>query len=201
MLFSAAAAAAILPPETASSLIAIVTLSMAMTPLFVPAARFLMTPEVEEQLEEDFEGAGADVLMIGFSRFGQIAAQMLLTGGSSVTIIDHSAERVRSAAKFGFRIYFGDGTRKDVLEASGIRRAKMVAVCTNKRAITDRIVDLIQSEFPDAQALRALLRPHAYAGAPGQGRRLRAARDVRIRPALRPEDAGRRSAWTRTRLR
>ena len=105
----------------------------------------------EEQLEEDFEGAGADVLMIGFSRFGQIAAQMLLTGGSSVTIIDHSAERVRSAAKFGFRIYFGDGTRKDVLEASGIRRAKLVAVCTNKRAITDRIVDLIKSEFPDAK--------------------------------------------------
>jgi CPA2 family monovalent cation:H+ antiporter-2 len=74
-----------------------------------------------------------------------------LTGGSSVTIIDHSAERVRSAAKFGFRLYFGDGTRKDVLEASGIRRAKVVAVCTNKRAVTDRIVDLIKSEYPDTK--------------------------------------------------
>jgi monovalent cation:H+ antiporter-2, CPA2 family len=151
VLFSAAASAAVLTPETASVLIAVVTLSMAMTPLFVPAARFLMTPEVEEELEEDFEGAGADVLMIGFSRFGQIAAQILLTGGISVTIIDHSAERVRSAAKFGFRLYFGDGTRKEVLEASGIRRAKIVAVCTNKRATTDRVVDLIQSEFPDAR--------------------------------------------------
>ena len=145
-----------LPPsifstETASLLIAIVTLSMAMTPLFVPATRFFIVPEAEEQLEEDFDGAEADVLMIGFSRFGQIAAQMLLTGGSSVTIIDHSAERVRSAAKFGFRLYFGDGTRKDVLEASGIRRAKLVAVCTNKRAITDRIVDLIKSDFPDTK--------------------------------------------------
>jgi CPA2 family monovalent cation:H+ antiporter-2 len=151
VLFSAAASAAIFTPETASVLIAIVTLSMAMTPLFVPAARLLLAPEIEEQMQEDFDGAGADVLMIGFSRFGQIAAQMLLSGGTSVTIIDHSAERVRSAAKFGFRIYFGDGTRKDVLEASGIRRAKLVAVCTNKRAVTDRVVDLIQSEFPDAR--------------------------------------------------
>ena len=128
--------------------------------------------------------------MIGFSRFGQIAAQMLLTGGSSVTIIDHSAERVRSAAKFGFRLYFGDGTRKDVLEASGIRRAKLVAVCTNKRADhrPDRRPD--PERVPRRQAVRALLRPHAYAGAEGQGRRLRIARDLRIRPALRPEDAG-----------
>jgi CPA2 family monovalent cation:H+ antiporter-2 len=151
VLFTAAASAAILPLETASLLTAIVTLSMAMTPLFVPATRFFLVPEVAEQLEENFEGAGADVLIIGFSRFAQIAAQMLLTGGSSVTIIDHSADRVRSAEKFGFRIYFGDGTRKDVLEASGIRRAKVVAVCTNKRAITDRVVDLIQSEFPEVR--------------------------------------------------
>jgi CPA2 family monovalent cation:H+ antiporter-2 len=151
VLFSAAASASIFPAETASVLIAVVTLSMAMTPLFVPAGRFLMTPEIEEQLEEDFDGAGADVLMIGFSRFGQIAAQMLLSGGISVTILDHSAERVRSASKFGFRLYFGDGTRKEVLEASGIRRARIVAVCTNKRSITDRIVDLIQSEFPEAR--------------------------------------------------
>ena len=128
--------------------------------------------------------------MIGFSRFGQIAAQILLTGGSSVTIIDHSAERVRSAAKFGFRLYFGDGTRKDVLEASGIRRAKIVAVCTNKRAVTDRIVDLIQSEFPDARLfVRSYDRTHTLE-LQGQGRRLRIARDLRIGPALRPEDAG-----------
>jgi CPA2 family monovalent cation:H+ antiporter-2 len=124
---------------------------MAMTPVFVPATRFFIAPPVEEELEENFDGAGADVLMIGFSRFGQIAAQMLLSGGTSVTIIDHSAERVRSAAKFGFRLYFGDGTRKEVLEASGIRRAKIVAVTTNKRAVTDRIVELIQSEFPEAR--------------------------------------------------
>jgi CPA2 family monovalent cation:H+ antiporter-2 len=55
--------------------------------------------------------------MIGFSRFGQIVAQILLAGGRSVTVIDQSADRIRQASRFGFRIYFGDGTRKDVLES------------------------------------------------------------------------------------
>ena len=151
VLFSAAAVAAIFSRETASILIAIVTVSMALMPLFSPASKAFLAPVRPEEMEEDFDGAGADVLMVGFSRFGQIAAQILLSGGSAVTIIDNSAERVRAAGKFGFRIYFGDGTRKDVLEAAGIRRAKVVAVCTNKREITDKVVDLIQSEFPDAK--------------------------------------------------
>jgi monovalent cation:H+ antiporter-2, CPA2 family len=151
VLFSAAATASIFSLETASILIAIVTVSMALMPLFAPASKLFLSPAGPEEMEEDFEGAEADVLMIGFSRFGQIAAQVLLSGGSAVTIIDHSADRVRSAGKFGFRIYFGDGTRKDVLEASGIRRAKLVAVCTNKRETTDKIVELIQSEFPHAK--------------------------------------------------
>lgn len=151
VLFSTAAAAALIDFSTASLLIATVTLSMALTPLAAPLANVLIGPEKDEEMEEDFHGAGSDVLMVGFSRFGQIASQMLLSGGSDVTIIDHSADRVRSAAKFGFRIYFGDGTRKDVLESAGIRRAKIVAVCTHKREITDKVIDLIQSEFPQTR--------------------------------------------------
>ena len=152
VLFSAAASASIFSTETASLLIAIVTLSMALTPLFVAGdAGSSSRRTAEEQLEEDFDGAGADVLMIGFSRFGQIAAQILLTGGSSVTIIDHSAERVRSAAQVRLPHLFR--RRHAQGRAGGGRHppAKIVAVCTNKRDMTDRIVDLIKSEFPDAR--------------------------------------------------
>lgn len=151
VLFTTAAAASIFSGEAAPLLIAIVTCSMALMPLVTRLSTFLTSPEPEDKMEEDFDGAGAGVLMIGFSRFGQIASQILLTGGSEVTVIENSAERVRSASKFGFRIYFGDGTRKDVLEAAGIRKAKLVAVCTNRRETTDRIVGLIQSEFPEAR--------------------------------------------------
>jgi monovalent cation:H+ antiporter-2, CPA2 family len=75
----------------------------------------------------------------------------LLTSGHQATIIDTSAERVRQAGKFGFRIYFGDGRRLDVLKSAGIERAKIVAVCTHNREITDRVVDLIKSEFPNVK--------------------------------------------------
>ncbi|OAB54994.1 potassium transporter TrkA [Leptolyngbya valderiana BDU 20041] len=153
VMFSSAVALGIFDGQTASILIAIVTLSMALTPISVALAPFLIGEEKPEEMEEDFDGAdrGADVLMIGFSRFGQIASQILLSGGSDVTIIDHSADRVRAAQRFGFRIYFGDGTRKEVLEAAGIRSAKIVAVTTQKKEITDRIVELVQREYPEAR--------------------------------------------------
>ena len=153
VLFTAAAAAGVFSDSWASLLIVIVTLSMALTPAAAALAGLLMNEhdEMTEELEEDFDGAGADVLMIGFSRFGQIAAQILLAGGRDVTIIDHSAARVRQAATFGFRIYFGDGNRLDVLRAAGIERAKIVAVCTQKKETTDHIIDLVQSEYPNAR--------------------------------------------------
>ena len=151
VLFSAAVALGIFDTAMASLLVSVVTLSMALTPLTVMAGRFLVREQAAEEMDEDFAGAGADVLMVGFSRFGQIASQILLAGGSDVTIIDHSVDRVHSAQSFGFRIYFGDGTRKDVLEAAGIKRAKIVAVCTQKKEITDKVVDLVQSEYPDAK--------------------------------------------------
>lgn len=163
VLFTAAATAGVFSGSLASLLIVIVTLSMALTPAASALAGLLMQEqdEVPEELEEDFEGAGADVLMIGFSRFGQIASQILLAGGREVTIIDHSAARVRQAATFGFRIYFGDGTRLDVLRAAGIERAKIVAVCTQKMEITDRIIDMVQAEYPNARIFaRAYDRQH-----------------------------------------
>ena len=153
VLFTAAAVAGVFTQGVASLLVAIVTLSMALTPVAALLSRRLLREQddMEDEIEEDFEGAGADVLMIGFSRFAQIAAQILLAGGRDVTIIDHSAARVRQAATFGFRIYFGDGMRLDVLRAAGIEKAKIVAVCTQKKEITDKIVSLVQAEYPNAR--------------------------------------------------
>jgi CPA2 family monovalent cation:H+ antiporter-2 len=152
VLFTTAAAAGVFSGPTASLLVAIVTLTMALTPVVSILPKYLIREEAEEEMDEDFEGAeGAEVFMIGFSRFGQIAAQILLAGGRSVTVIDHSADRIRQASRFGFRIYFGDGTRKDVLVSAGIEKAKIIAVCTNKREITDQIVDLLQTNYPEAR--------------------------------------------------
>ncbi|MCU0830518.1 MAG: monovalent cation:proton antiporter-2 (CPA2) family protein [Rhizobiaceae bacterium] len=162
VLFTVAAAGGLFSAEMASVLIAVVTLSMATTPLAMGLSRFMPAHEERDSMEEDFDGAGSDVLLIGFSRFGQIISQVLLTSGHQATIIDTSAERIRQAAKFGFRIFFGDGRRKDVLVAAGIERAKLVAVCTHSREATDKIVDLIQSEYPDVRLfVRSYDRNHA----------------------------------------
>ncbi len=162
VLFSAAAGAALLTAAESSFLIAVVTISMVLTPLSVRLAPLFLTKGEAEDMEEDFEGAGSQVLMVGFSRMGQIASQALLAGGCGVTVIDNSAQRVRQAENFGFRIYFGDGTRKDVLRMAGIENAKLVAVTTQHRDTTDKIVALIASEFPDVPIyVRSYDRGHA----------------------------------------
>ena len=151
VMFSAASASFLLSREASSFLIAVVTLSMALTPLAVAlGSRFSeRRAEPREEPDEDFEGAGDRVLMIGFSRLGQIAYQTLLSGGQDVTIIDNDPDRIEAAARFGSRIYYGDGTRKDVLEAAGIGRADIVAVTTHNADLTMRIAKLIRAEYPD----------------------------------------------------
>ena len=152
VLFTTAGGSGLFDSATTSLLIAIVTVTMALTPLVCLLPRYLVRADAREELDEDFEGAhDAEVFMIGFSRFGQIVAQILLAGGRSVTVIDQSADRIRQASRFGFRIYFGDGTRKDVLEAAGIAKARIIAVCTNHRDVTDRIVDIVQADYPEAR--------------------------------------------------
>ncbi|MBN9024565.1 MAG: cation:proton antiporter [Rhizobiales bacterium] len=151
VLYAAAAGAGIFTGEVNAMLTATIILSMALTPLVVLSLKWLLTPPTPEQLDEDFDGAGGRVLMIGFGRFGQISAQFLLAEGVDVTAIDSDAEMIRAASRFGFKVYFGDGTRLDVLRAAGIERSQIVAICTDKQEVTDRIVELIQSEFPFVQ--------------------------------------------------
>ena len=161
VLYAAAASVGIFSGEINAMLTATVIISMALTPLAVLSLKWLLPPPTPEQLEEDFDGAGGRVLMIGFGRFGQIAAQFLLAEGVDVTAIDSDADMIRAASRFGFKVYFGDGTRLDVLHASGIERTQIVAVCTDKPEVTDRIVELIQAEFPFVQLyVRAYDRGH-----------------------------------------
>jgi len=163
VLFSAALAMGLMDREIISTLIAIVILSMVLTPVAVRIGALIVArkgPETDE-LAEDFEGAGAQVMLIGFSRVGKVVAQALLAGGTEVTIIDHNAENIRNAARLGHRIYFGDGTRADVLRAAGIDKAEIVVICTGKPEQTSRIIELINREWPGKRLyVRAFDRLH-----------------------------------------
>jgi len=102
------------------------------------------------------------VLVIGFGRFGQIVNQVLLTQGIDATVIDNDVERIRDAGRFGLQVYYGDGTRLDVLRAAGAEKAEMICVCTDHAETTDKIVDIIHENFANARSfVRAYDRIHA----------------------------------------
>lgn len=162
VLFASATSIGVLDTKTSSFLVAMVVLSMILTPLSVWIGnKLLQTIPVDEDPEEDFKGAQSPVLMIGFSRMGQVAAQALLASGTDVTVIDNNPSVIRQAAKFGFRIYFGNGSRKEVLISAGILQAKLVCIATHTPEITNRIVDMIAKDFPEKEMyVRAYDRAH-----------------------------------------
>ena len=163
VLYAAAAESGILPGGMNAALTAIVILSMAFTPLLVFAVRRL-TPQTAESFDgiEMADALSGSVLIIGFGRFGQVASQPLLARGVDIAIIESSVEMIRSASEFGFKVYYGDGTRLDVLRASGAGRARVIMVCVDDRAAADKIVTLVKAEFPAAQLyVRAYDRGHA----------------------------------------
>jgi glutathione-regulated potassium-efflux system protein KefB len=154
VLFTTAQGLGLLEPGTAALLTAAVIVSMALTPL-APMVLKALLPAPPDSLDgiDVPDGLTGSALVIGFGRFGQVACQALLARGIDVSIIDSDTEMIRVAGNFGFKIYYGDGTRLDVLRAAGAGSAKIVAVCVDKRADADRIVELLRTACPIAKVL------------------------------------------------
>ncbi len=111
---------------------------------------------------ENFDGAQGSVLVIGFGRFAQVVNQVMVTEGVDITVIDTDVETIQAAARFGFKVYFGDGGRLDVLRAAGADRARIVAICVDDQKSALAIVDLLHEHFPLAKIfVRAYDRRHA----------------------------------------
>ena len=165
VLYSAATQGGILSSGLNAALTAAVIMSMALTPLIVLAARGLLqrrVAPVNMDGVEEADGLDGDVLMIGFGRFGQIASQALMAQNISVSIIETDTDLIRSAAKFGFKVYYGDGARLDVLHASGADKASAILVCVDRAETTTRIVEMVKEAFPLVPVLaRAYDRQHA----------------------------------------
>ena len=164
VLFTAAMSAQIISAEESSNLTAIVILSMILTPIIgILFKRFIQTTE-QTSLENIriAEGLSGKVLMIGFGRFGQVSSQLLLARGIDVSIIDNDIDMIQNAERFGFKIYYGDGSRLDILHASGADTAEAIVVCVDHKETTNKIVELVQHEFPMAKLLvRSYDREHA----------------------------------------
>lgn len=163
VLYAAAHTAGIFNAQQSATFGAVVILSMALTPLTSKLIHGLM-PAPKESLDgvETATDLKGSVLLIGFGRFGQVVSQSLLARGFDVSIIESDVSMIRTASEFGFKVYYGDGTRLDVLQASGAAKAEAILVCVDNREVSDKIVALAQTSFPLTKLLvRAFDRGHA----------------------------------------
>lgn len=165
VLYSAAQARGVISGEVNANMTAIVVLSMVLTPILVVLnRRFARPAAVAFDDVEAPDGLSGNVLIIGFGRVGQIVSQGPLARGAEVAIIDNDAETVSDINKYGFKAYYGDGTRLDVLHASGAAQARAIVVCIDDAVAATKIAEIAKRAFPQARLLvRAFDREHALA--------------------------------------
>ena len=170
ILFAAAQDALLIAPEAATLFGAIVTLSMAATPFLmrfndwldrrgaIRDADGLDGPELSEV---------SSAVVVGYGRFGQTAAQMLMAKGIPVTLIDSKPSQIEVSGSFGMKVYYGDGTRLDLLRLAGAADAQAILFCIDGNGLTTRKLEPILEAFPQAAVLvRAFDRRHLMEIAP-----------------------------------
>ena len=153
VVFQAAAGARVLKAETASLLIGAVALSMLLSPLLlVLLDRLLLrrfaTLRKAPAAAEISEPQDAPVLIAGFGRYGQIVARVMLAQGVPATVLDHSVEILEVARTFGYRVFYGDATRLDLLRMAGAGQARVLVVAVDDPEQSLKIVALAHKHFP-----------------------------------------------------
>ena len=166
VLISFAAGLALLDPAQSGLLVAVVALSMAAAPLLmlfderVMQKRFAATapPRESDQIEET-----GSVIIAGHGRYGMTVGRLLQASGIRAVVLDHDAEQIEALRKFGYKVYYGDASRPDLLEAAGAAEAKALVIAIDDREKALEIVETARRHFPDLPIFaRAFDRVHAY---------------------------------------
>ncbi len=152
VLFTRAQQGLLIEPSAASLFGAIVTLSMATTPFLMMATeRIRREPTPDTSGMEEPKTDGASALVVGYGRFGQTVAQMLILSNIPVTLIDTDSELIDLAEEFGARVYFGDGTRIDLLRQAGAGEADLILFCLDGENPTADFLHSVREHFPQAK--------------------------------------------------
>jgi glutathione-regulated potassium-efflux system ancillary protein KefC len=150
VVFGVARQARLLPGEWDAILTLAVALSMTATPLLLVAHdRMAAKSAAKDAREPDrIEADDAPVVIAGFGRFGQIVGRMLFASGIKATVLDHDPEQIEMLRKFGFRVFYGDATRLDLLEAAGVGKARVLVNAIDDMDESLALVDLVREHFP-----------------------------------------------------
>jgi len=151
VLFAQARSAFLITPDAASLFGAIVTVSMATTPFLVAATqRFRDVPVAGGQHRDAPRAEGANAIIVGYGRFGQTVGQLLLANGIPVTLIDTDVEVIDTADSFDAKVYFGDGTRLDLLRQAGANEAQLILFCMDGDQLNVDLIEGVHEAFPNA---------------------------------------------------
>jgi len=166
VVFGAAATARVFAPETGSLLVAVVALSMVSTPLLLLFHDKVLEPRYRGQNKpepdaiEDNEG---HVIIAGFGRFGQIIGRLLNANRVKLTILDHDPDQIELLRRFGFKVFYGDATRIDLLTAAGAAKARALVLAIDDIDDSLALADAVRENFPDLPILaRARNVTHLY---------------------------------------
>jgi monovalent cation:proton antiporter-2 (CPA2) family protein len=157
VLFAQAASARLIAPEAASLFGAVVTLSMATTPFLMRFIDFLERREERSAvgLDGPDKSPETSAIVVGYGRFGQTVAQMMMAKSIGVTIIDKSPDQIEMVGEFGYKVYYGDGLRVDLLRTAGAETAKVIAFCNDNRegGVTREALATVLDAFPQAAVM------------------------------------------------
>ncbi|HYS13086.1 MAG TPA: glutathione-regulated potassium-efflux system protein KefC [Burkholderiaceae bacterium] len=151
VVLGAARDAQVLPGTWGALLNAAVALSMATTPLLVIGAERWATRRAAQREDDVIEDAQAPVIIAGFGRYGQIIGRMLRVHGVSATVLDHDPDNIELVARFGYKVFYGDATRLDLLQAAGAANARLLVVAIDQIEDSLKLVDLARTHFPNLQ--------------------------------------------------
>ena len=157
----------VLTTDTSAILFLVVALSMAVTPLLLLLNDKVIMPLVcksENTREEDtIDDEETPLIIAGFGRFGVVLGRFLIANGMSATILDDNPENIDVLRKFGFKVYYGDASRADLLASAGADKAKVLIVAVDDQQKSLKIIDLAQRNYPHLKILaRAVNQKHSY---------------------------------------
>jgi glutathione-regulated potassium-efflux system ancillary protein KefC len=152
VLFAVARSARVLPEAWDALLNAAVALSMALTPLLllgcdrrdVRGARGSHNEREPDRIDDD----SAPVIIAGFGRYGQIVGRLLFSQGITATVLDHDPDQIDTLRRFGYKVFYGDATRLDLLRAAGAEKARLLVVAIDDVEESLALVDRVRAEFP-----------------------------------------------------
>lgn len=151
--------------QISNTLTVVVALSMLISPLLIIFYEwFLSRPKQADKKDEKAEiEPTCNAIIAGYGRFGQIIGRLLDSQGFHLTILDHSPSQIDLLRRFGNKVYYGDASRKELLDAAGADEAQILVIAVDEPDKTLEIVKTAQKYYPHLRILaRAIDRRHAY---------------------------------------